>query len=139
MPSDRSRPSVPRRPKPAQSVAEGPRLGSPLAVGLALVRQPPPPSEMMKLAAVAALVAAATASSDAGGVLPTVAKEDAGAGAAFPDSRLITPAQEALRNSWANQSVGQEWKLCCTSFTMSKTSPAEFHKSCDQYPGTSRR
>ena len=43
---------------------------------------------MMKLAAVAALVAAATASP---GVDP------------FPEPRLITPAQGALLNSWAEQ------------------------------------
>ena len=58
----------------------------------------------------------------------------AGAGATFPKSRLITPAQGLLLDSWANQTVvGQEWALCYTSFTMDKTSPAQFHKNCDQH------
>ena len=59
------------------------------------------------------------------------------AGATFPNSRLITPAQGLLLNSWANQTVvGQKWALCYTSFTMDKTSPAQFHKNCDQYAPT---
>ena len=86
-----------------------------------------PLSAMTKLAAVAALVAAATASEPPKG---------AGAGAAFRDSRLITPAQGVLLNSWANQTAGQEWELCYTSFTMDKKTPAEFHKGCDQYKPT---
>jgi hypothetical protein len=56
--------------------------------------------------------------------------------AAFPESRLITPVQGVLLNTWANQTVGRKWKLCYTSFTMSKASPAEFHKGCDQYKPT---
>ena len=52
-------------------------------------------------------------------------------GTAFPASRLITAAQGAQLNSWAKQAVGQTWKICYTSFTMDKSSPAEFHKRCD--------
>ena len=76
---------------------------------------------MMKLAALAPLAAAASA-------LPAAPEENAGAGAAlFPESRLITPAHAALLNSWAKEPAEQTWKLCYTTFTMSKTSPAEFH------------
>ena len=85
---------------------------------------------MMKLAALAPLAAAASA-------LPAAPEENAGAGAAlFPESRLITPAHAALLNSWAKEPAEQTWKLCYTTFTMSKTSPAEFHKNCDQYKPT---
>jgi len=55
-------------------------------------------------------------------------------GDAFPESRLITPAQGALLNSWANSS--NTWKLCYTTFTMDKTSPAVYHKNCDKYKPT---
>jgi len=57
---------------------------------------------------------------------------------AFPDSRLITAAHGVQLNSWANQTGGldQKWKLCYSSFTMSKTSPAEFHRRCDEYKPT---
>ena len=71
----------------------------------------------------------ATTSRVAGASQPTGA-------AAFPESRLITPPQGALLNSWANQTTGQEWTLCYTSTTMSTASPAEFHKGCDQYKPT---
>ena len=85
---------------------------------------------MMKLAALAALAATASA-------LPAAPEANAGAGAAlFPESRLITPAHAALLNSWAKEPAEQTWKLCYTTFTMSKTSPAEFHKNCDQYKPT---
>ena len=49
---------------------------------------------------------------------------------------MIAPAHGALLNSWANRTAEQTCKLCYTTFTMSKTSPAEFHKSCDQYKPT---
>ena len=67
-------------------------------------------------------VAAAGAAAETGGDL-------------FPESRLITPAQGVLLNSWAKQPAEQHWKLCYTSLTMDKT-PAEFHKLCDQYKPT---
>ena len=67
-------------------------------------------------------VAAAGAAAETGGDL-------------FPESRLITPAQGVLLNSWAKQPAEQQWKLCYTSLTMDKT-PAEFHKLCDQYKPT---
>ena len=87
---------------------------------------------MMRLAAAAALVAAATASPIA------AAPKEKSAGAAesaFPESRLITPAQGVLLNRWAEQPAEQPWKLCYTTFSMDKT-PAAFHKGCDQYKPT---
>ena len=83
---------------------------------------------MMQPAAVAALVAAATASP-----LPTTPGD--GPGAPFPESRLVTPAQGALLNSWAKMPAEKSWKLCYTTFGMDKTAAA-FHKSCDQYKPT---
>lgn len=75
---------------------------------------------MMLVTALAALVAASYA-----------------AGVPFPESRLITtPQHGALLNSWANQTANQEWKLCYSSFTMDTSTPAEFHKRCDQYKPT---
>ena len=59
-----------------------------------------------------------------------------GAGGTFSESRLITPAQGAQLNRWANRSVGQAWALCYTSLTMNKTSPADFHRNCDAYRPT---
>ena len=56
-------------------------------------------------------------------------------GVAFPESCLISPAHGARLNGWANQTAGQRWQLCYTSFTMSKTAAA-FHASCDQYKPT---
>ena len=76
----------------------------------------------MKSAIIAALVAAATATAS-----PLLTP--------FPESRLIAPTQGELLNTWAN-STGQKWELCYTSFTMDKTSPAEFHRNCDQYKPT---
>eukprot|EP01043_Picozoa_sp_COSAG02_P065914 COSAG02_NODE_10093_length_2025_cov_2.793354_2_plen_209_part_00 len=64
------------------------------------------------------------------------AASDTPPAAAFPASRLITPAQGELLNTWAKQTAGQQWELCYTSFTMSKDSPAEFHRRCDQYKPT---
>jgi hypothetical protein len=87
---------------------------------------------MIKLTAVAALVATTTTSRATVKLQP----KETRAGAAFPGSRLIAPAHGALLNSWANRTAEQTWKLCYTTFTMSKTSPAEFHKSCDQYKPT---
>ena len=60
----------------------------------------------------------------------------AGASPPFPESRLITAAHGAQLNEWANRSAGQKWELCYTSFTMDKSSAAEFHSSCDQYTPT---
>ena len=54
----------------------------------------------------------------------------------FPESRLISAAHGAQLNEWANKSAGQKWELCYTSFTMDKSSAAEFHSSCDQYTPT---
>ena len=58
----------------------------------------------------------------------------AGAGA-FPESQLVSPAQGAQLNTWANQTVDQRWELCYTSFGMNRTA-AEFHRRCDQFKPT---
>ena len=47
------------------------------------------------------------------------------AGGGGATDHLGKPAEGALLNSSAN--VSGSWLLCSTSFTMSKTSPAEFH------------
>ena len=81
---------------------------------------------VLRLSALAAASAAASAT-DAGARLTGL-----GAGAAFPESRLSTPAQGMLLNGWSNQTAGQRWELCYTSFAMAKT-VEEFHGSCDEY------
>ena len=54
---------------------------------------------------------------------------------AFQQSRLITAAQGAQLNSWANLSFSTRWTLCYTSFGMAQT-PAAFHTGCDKYKTT---
>lgn len=66
---------------------------------------------------------------------PAAAGAGAAAGAAFPGSRLVSSVHGAQLNSWANQTVGQRWELCYTSFGMNKTA-AEFHRRCDQFKPT---
>eukprot|EP01046_Picozoa_sp_COSAG06_P055977 COSAG06_NODE_10452_length_1679_cov_1.444937_3_plen_239_part_00 len=82
---------------------------------------------VLRLSALAAASAAASAT-DAGARLTGL-----GAGAAFPESRLITHAQGMLLNGWANQTAGQRWELCYTSFAKMTKSVEEFHGSCDEY------
>jgi hypothetical protein len=82
---------------------------------------------VLRLSALAAASAAASAT-DAGARLTGL-----GAGAAFPESRLITPAQGMLLNGWSNQTAGQRWELCYTSFAKMTKSVEEFHGSCDEY------
>ena len=54
---------------------------------------------------------------------------------AFPESRLVNLAQGAQLNTWANQTVGQRWELCYSSFGMNKTAE-EFHRRCDRFKPT---
>ena len=77
----------------------------------------------------------AAAGAEAGAAGTGAAAAGADAPGAFPESRIITPAQGAQLNSWANQTAGRRWELCYTSFTMVKT-VAEFHSRCDKYTPT---
>ena len=54
----------------------------------------------------------------------------------FPGSRLITSAEGAQLNAWSNQTVGQKWTVCYSSFTMDKKNPASFHDACDKFKPT---
>jgi len=57
------------------------------------------------------------------------------AGAAFPDSRLITQAHGDLINSWAKVAEGQKWELCCsTDDGCDRVN--KFHEGCDGYKPT---
>ena len=45
-------------------------------------------------------------------------------------------AEGAQLNAWSNQTAGQKWTVCYSSFTMDKKAPNSFHDACDKFKPT---